>query len=237
MSEIVSHTLTMKFGLLQGRRIICEHCRKPFTYIWAHYGSAKESGDPEYSSESGMAWVCQKKAREQAKTICREKEQGEAICPHCQCYQPWMTMQSCIGSLLFCGLLLTAFGAGAGVALKFLGVTDSMKISAIAGAAIGLVIGVFLAKLIALKKGPHRERDPRSMTDEELLAFLQERADADPCLTWGIAVGMVPEGGSENAFSMGILDETENPIVPHEFSTKATEAKGFKTGANYSLGA
>ena len=103
MPVIVYKTMTIELTYAYGRRINCEHCGKPFTYI--HYDNRSEqvTGVPLLSSDDKMRDNAAKQAIKNLAKLADKQKLGQATCPHCRQYQPWMISSA----------KATGFGCGA----------------------------------------------------------------------------------------------------------------------------
>lgn len=62
MPVIVYKTLELKVLYVQARRILCEYCRQPFTYVVGERKTFNVTGIPIVSSDEGMQSEATKKA-------------------------------------------------------------------------------------------------------------------------------------------------------------------------------
>ena len=217
MPMIVYKTLDLKVLYVQARRILCEYCRQPFTYVLGERKTFNVTGIPIVSSDEGMQGEATKKAASSLAKIDKEKNKGVSLCPHCKRYQGFMVTHSQMMGL-GCGFLggLGIVGFAAMMAsIWFMWSSTVVMGLTLGGSALGLAIG----KKWALDRGPHRDlEDQRALKDDEvpdLLARCQQEGD-EPFLHWHLAVGEEP--AEDEAFlSLGIRDTSGRPpIFPRE---------------------
>ena len=221
MPVIVYKTMTIELFYAQGRRVICEQCQNPFCYIAGGVESAQTTGVPIVSSDEGMRDSALRQAIAGLRKTAKKRNVGEAMCPHCQCYQGWMVSNS-LFSNLGCFFLLGVILLGVASAIlnaffEFGGWITVVGWSVVAGAIIGLVIGKFMA----ITAGPHQgEEDARAMTDDQFREFMAQcdEHDADAFLAWWITMGNEP-GEKQAVVSLGMEDQTGQPAYPAEMST------------------
>jgi hypothetical protein len=219
MPVIVYKTLNLNVLYVQGRRILCEFCRTPFSYIVGDRKTFNVTGVPIVSSDDGMRKEASKKAAAGLARVAREKNAGQALCPHCKRYQRWMVSHSrmtgmgCgfLGGIAIAGLLAIFAGSWFGWGSEvMLGLT-------VAGAVAGIVIG----KLASLDVGPHQKEDQRALRDEDVPGFLQHCSQGgyEPFLFWYLAMGNKARE-KEALISLGIADVSGRPpVFPRELSS------------------
>lgn len=219
MPVIAYKTLDLKVHYVQARRILCEYCRTPFTYVFGEQKTFNVTGVPLISSDEGMQQAAMKNAAKSLSKIARAPNKGEAICPNCKRYQGWMVRHSrAVG--FGCGFLGGLGIAGAiaiAVGIWFMWERAILPIT-IGGAILGLVIG----KWWALDRGPHPDKDDeRSLMDDEVPQLLAqcEQEGYDPFLYWYLSLGNEPKE-DEAVISLGVHDTSSRPkIFPHELSS------------------
>jgi hypothetical protein len=220
MPVIVYKTLTLNIQYAQGRRILCEHCRQPFTYVWGAEQEFKATGVPLISSDEGMRKSAMKQAANALSNIAKTPNKGESMCPNCKRYQGWMVRKSWF-SMLGCGLAAGLILAG--IVAVAAGIWFNWGATAITGVLIlGTVVGLGLGGAVATRTGPHPDKtDESAMKDAEVPPFLQtcQEKGADPVLVWYLALGNKP--AEKQAFiSLGVYDTTgQRPIFPRELGT------------------
>ncbi|MBL8810128.1 MAG: hypothetical protein JNM43_08130 [Planctomycetaceae bacterium] len=224
MPVIVYKTMTIELFYAQGRRIECDNCGQPFCYIHGGVESAQVTGLPLISGDDSMRRDALRQAVVGLKKTAKKAKVGEAICPHCKCYQNWMVSSSrnremgCFGVL---GLLF--FGILPGIFAAIYNKQDLTMPLFIGGSLVGLVAGIMFGRSRALNRGPHEDKqDDRSMTDQDFEKFLQkcESQEYDPFLYWWITLGHNP-GEKQAPVSIGLEDTTTDPRFPQKLSTDA----------------
>jgi hypothetical protein len=220
MPVIVYKTLTLNIKYAQARRILCEHCRQPFTYVWGDSQEFKATGVPLLSSDDGMRKSAMKQAANALAKVAKSPNKGLSMCPHCHCYQSWMVRKSWLAGLgcgLVAGLLLT------GIVAIVAGIWFSWGSGLIAAVvAAGAVAGLAFGATSAVRKGPHpQKKDESAMTDGEVPALLKtcQEKNADFVLLWYLALGnKVAE--KQALVSLGVYDTTgQRPLFPRELTT------------------
>ena len=207
----------------QVRRIICDACKKPFSYVIGDFEQTQTNGFPGFSDDDGMREEAFEMGLKKLARLARKEHRGEARCPHCDVYQQFMVRASLVKHL----------GWGIGIGLVFGGMGTSILggagfvfpvglIPAVVGATmLCILIGGVIGKMCALSTGPHQgNKDARSMTDEQFVQHLEEsaRVDLHPAMAWFFLLGY---GHDPNwrMISLGIDDKTPTPLAPHELST------------------
>jgi hypothetical protein len=221
MPVIVYKTLDLHVLYVQARRILCEFCREPFTYVLGDRKTFNVTGVPIVSSDDGMRKEAMKKAAAGLTKVARSKNAGQALCPHCKRYQTWMVSQSrmtamgCgfLGGIVLAGLL--AIFAG----IWFQWSSEVMLVVTVAGAAAGLGIG----KVQSLDTGPHLEEDQRSLRDQDVPGLLARclQGGYEPLLFWYLALGNKAKE-KEALISLGVADVSGRPpVFPGERASDA----------------
>jgi hypothetical protein len=220
MPVIVYKTLDLNILYVQGRRILCEFCRQPFTYVLGDRKTFNVTGVPIVSNDEGMKKDAMKKAASGLAKIARSKNQGQALCPHCKRYQGWMVRQSkTVG--LGCGFLGGLAVAGlvailAGIWLEW----GEGLIFGITGA--GSLLGVVSGHFWSLDSGPHREKeDQRAIKDDEVPGLLDRclKDGYEPFLFWYLTLGN-KTNEKEALVSLGISDSSGRPpVFPRELNS------------------
>ncbi len=220
MPVIVYKTLKLNLQYAQARRIVCEHCRQTFTFVWGDSQQFEATGVPLLSSDDGMRKRAMTQAVKALTAVAKQPRKGMSMCPHCLRYQPWMVRKSRFATL-GCG-----FGAGLALAVIISVVAGiwfdwgTRPIAAVVAA--GVVLGLVFGAMNAVRTGPHTGKtDESAMRDSEVPPFL-EKAKAqgvDPILFWYLALGnKVAE--KQGLVSLGAYDMTnQRPIFPRELST------------------
>lgn len=222
MPVIVYKTMTIELFYAQARRIACEHCHAPFTYITGGVESSQTTGLPLINSDEGMRRDALKQGVESLRKIAKKRRVGEAKCPHCHCFQRWMARTShweSMGCLSVVGAIVLAIGGAIGNYV--FSWTNQWKVPVVGGAIVGFLIGLIFGKLTATTVGPHApEEDPRALTDDALRQFI-DKCSADgtePFLVWWVLLDNEP-GKKQLAVSLGIDDQTGSLILPTEMGT------------------
>jgi hypothetical protein len=220
MPVIVYKTLDLNVLYVQGRRILCEFCREPFTYVLGDRKTFNVTGIPVVSNDDGMRAQAMKKAADALAKVSRSKYQGEALCPNCKRYQGWMVSRS-MRTGLGCGFLGGV--AVAGLVAILAGIWFAWSTEVIFGVTVaGAIAGVALGKMWSLTTGPHREKDDqRALRDGDVPGFLERcRQDGyEPFLFWYLALGN-KANEQEALVSLGIADSSGRPpIFPREMSS------------------
>jgi hypothetical protein len=219
MPVIVYKTLNLNVLYVQGRRILCEFCRQPFTYVLGDRKTFNVTGVPIVSSDDGMRKEAMKKAASGLAHIARSKNNGQALCPYCKRYQKWMVSKSrttAMGCGFLGGIVLAGFLAiFAGI--WFQSSSEVMLALTVAGAVVGLAIG----KRTSLETGPHQKEDQRSLRDEDVPGFLQRcvQGGYEPFLFWYLALGNKARE-KEALISLGVADVSGRPpVFPRELAS------------------
>lgn len=220
MPVIVYKTLTLNIQYAQARRIVCEYCRQPFTYVWGAKQEFKTTGVPLLSSAEGMRKSAMKMAANALANVAKTPNKGESMCPHCKRYQSWMVRKSWMNSL-GCGFLAGAVLAGivaigAGIWLAWgNGVLGAIVVT-------GTIAGLVLGSMVAKRTGPHPDKtDDSALKDADVPPLLQkcQEKSVDPILLWYVALGNKP-AEKEAFLSLGVFDTTgQRPIFPRELGT------------------
>ncbi len=214
MPVVAYKKMTLNVRHVQARRIDCEFCRQPFTYLTDDTESVGVTGVPVMSSDDRMRKSATKKAEKALERHANAAERGEAICPRCRRYQPWMVKSSLttnLGCGGCCGLLVV--GGVGGLASAAMHWFDSPTTGFTVMGVGGLLIGLAIGKAIALKSGRQDSGEERSMTDDEFRALVKGSMDRDedPVSSWFFDVADEPP--ADHAFvSLGYLDLVDPPL-------------------------
>jgi hypothetical protein len=220
MPVIVYKTLTVNIQYAQARRIRCEHCRQPFTYVWGDSQEFKATGVPLISSDEGMRKSAMKQATAALAKVAKSPNKGLSMCPHCRCYQSWMVRKSRLTGL-GCGFLAGLVLAG--IVAMVAGIWFSWGSALVVGViAAGAVAGLALGAQMAVSKGPHPDKkDESAMTDADVPSMLKtcQEKNADFVLLWYLALGNKVKD-KQALVSLGVLDSSgHRPIFPRELTT------------------
>ena len=219
----ISSKVKIHVFYVQARRILCEYCQQPFSYLihgkmtfrWSDWWT------PSFKSLEAKALAAGVKSLEQ---VAMKDLVGESLCPHCKCYQSWMVKNSREG-VHGCGCLL--------VALPLMGLLlvnkkirwDDWRFYV----AIVLIMAVaysfgFVCRLLGMTRGPHVNRSsPLSKTDFELVEHLTNSSQItqSPLTAWYLDATKRKPRKDETVLDLGVLDQTSKALLPEAFSTKA----------------
>jgi len=205
MPVIVLKKLTLTVTHFQGRRIVCDACGSPFTYLARGEVEGKDLGLPVLSSDERMAMRALPEALDRLVTVARAEKRGVGLCPHCRRYQQFMVANS-RGRRGLIGLPV-----GLVLAMVLFAVLDANLEAELPGEihlAIGIAVTVAVSLVAAatgLRRGPHDDSlAPESLTDGELDRLLEDpriREGADPVLLWADRVW---PGASREGFPVGL---------------------------------
>lgn len=220
MPIIVYKTLDLNVLYVQARRILCEFCRQPFTYLLGDRKTFNVTGVPIVSSDDGMRKEAMKKASAGLAKVARAKNTGQALCPHCKRYQKWMVSQS----------RMTAMGCGflggialAGIVALLAGIWFQWSSEVILGVTVaGAIAGLVVGKLSSLDASPQQKEDGRSLRDDEVPGFLKRSVQEgyEPFLFWYLTLGNKAKE-KEALVSLGVSDLSGwPPIFPRELSSE-----------------
>lgn len=221
MPVIVYKTLDLTVLYVQARRILCEFCREPFTYVVGDRKTFNVTGIPIVSNDEGMRKEAMKKAADGLAKVARSKNQGAALCPFCKRYQGFMVSHSrTVG--LGCGFLGGIALAGFAAILAGIWFAWSAEVS-FGVTAGGAVLGLALGKKWSLDSAPQLDQeDGRSKRDDEIPSFLARcRQDGyEPILFWYLTLGN-KTNEKEALVSLGVADESGRPAVfPREMGSE-----------------
>jgi hypothetical protein len=220
MPIIVYKSLDLNLIYAQAFRILCERCSVPFTYVFGERQSYTVNGIPVLSSSDAMRKSAVKKAFDSLARIAKRKNRGRALCPHCKCYQRSMVRKAQQTTVSLCGMGGLLLGAVGALALLFN--TTAGGWLAWAVLAGGVVAGLMAGRSLAIKTGPHPQReDKNAMRDEEIQGWLATCAAnrSDPVLSWYLVLGKQPLKG-EALVSLGVTDLSGRPhVFPPELET------------------
>lgn len=221
MPMIVYKTLDLTVLYVQARRILCEFCREPFTYVLGDRKTFNVTGIPIVSNDDGMRKEAMKKAADGLAKVSRNRNQGAALCPFCKRYQSFMVSQSrtiglgCgfLGGIAFAGLV--AILAGIWLAWS----AETIFVVTAGGSLLGLALG----KKWALDSAPHLDQeDGRSKRDDEIPSFLArcQQEGYEPLLFRYLALGNKTQE-KEALVSLGVVDESgRRPVFPREMGSE-----------------
>lgn len=157
---------------IEARRLVCEHCRQPYTYLVGENLTADATGMDVHSPHARTR--IEAALLKQLRRVAACPRRGEAICPRCHCFQGWMVASSVRRQLVVCGsagLLTALLLVASHASLVDAAAWDLAILYGILGVLAGLLVG----RLRALRLGPHRMLPtPLVASDDALL----ERARA-----------------------------------------------------------
>jgi hypothetical protein len=219
----VKRKVTVRMFHAQVRRIDCDHCDQPYSFVEGGNTSGEAEGSVLLSNSEELGRTAFRRLATTLEKQANTENRGMGRCPHCHQLQDWMVKQDRAGNLGCFGVLGLVLGVGAWILMAWLsdGATWSVILGVLATllcTAAGLGGGWALAEKPGAKPD---EKDPRVKTDEELLAWMQEclERNNDPALHWWLELGNDPH---EKAmpFSLGVLDLAKNKSgVPEPLST------------------
>jgi hypothetical protein len=220
MPVIVYKTLDLNILYVQGRRILCEFCRQPFTYVLGERKTFNVTGVPMISNDEGMRKDAMKKASAGLAKVAQSKNQGQALCPHCKRYQGWMVRQSKMVGL-GCGFLGGI--AIAGLLAIVTGIWFEWSSEVIFGVTIGgSILGVVLGHFWSLDSNPQRDQnDQRAIRDDEVPGLLSRctKDGYEPFLFWYLTLGN-KTNEQEALVSLGVADSSGRPpVFPRELNS------------------
>jgi hypothetical protein len=218
----VYKTLELNVHHVQARRILCEHCRQPFSYVWGSQETFKVAGVPILSSDEGMRKSALKKATAALAEVARRPNQGTGLCPHCKRYQVFMVKAGRLTGM-GCGLLaglalgaIVAFGLG-----YWLSWSIPVSLGLTAAVAVG---GIAVGRSMVQTVGPHTSQAATgSLRDDEVPALIAQCAEKqhDPILYWYVSSGNEPRQ-DELVVSLGAVDLSRRPrLFPRELESDA----------------
>lgn len=193
MPVIVYKQMEVHVVWVQLRRILCDGCRLPFTYLAEGTAKAVTVGVPVLSADESMRQTIEADLKESLAQLAFRPRQGQALCPHCSRYQVWMVDRS-RRERAKAGLVV---GVGIGV-LAALGWTASSArwttdpTHYLVLMSLGALLGSGAGAMLAISRGPHPRRvDVRSTKDETLQGHLTrcQEVGKDPALVWYLQTG------------------------------------------------
>jgi len=217
----MKRVVTVTFHYAVARRIDCEHCGMPYTYVYGETKSASEEQSAAFADDEQLRQVALRKAANSVDSLAGREQIGRGRCANCRKLQDWMvvTPMAAAMSILFVGLAIGAVLAFGGwfVTSEFLDLSVPIQIAVSAGLAAATTLAAVAAAVIG---GPRLadstdaadSNDPLSMSDEELLAFIGTCDGIGPFLSWWARAGAPPKV-REIPFDMGIKDLSTAPLV------------------------
>ncbi len=223
MPVLVYKRMDVPVSWAQIRRIRCAHCPDAYSYVTGGGMTLSTLGAPVVTSDDRMRGSISKSLGTHMGRLARRKSLGIARCARCGRWQPWMARDLGLRSALW-SLVPLVFAWGA-----LYVATSPEPERPVPGwfwvAAIGAVpvvaAGAFL--VVRHRLGSPGERDPRSMRDDELRAFLDEcdRDEVDPALAWHFGrVANREPGEGRVVVSLGIDDRAGGFDVPESLRTE-----------------
>ncbi len=220
----VKKKVTVKIFHAQVRRIDCEHCGQPYSFVDGDTTSGEAQGNVLLSDSEELGRTAFRRLASSLEKDANKPEKGEGRCPHCHQLQGWMVRNSRVGNMGCFGVGGLVLGVVLTVAASWF--TDGAT-WAIAG---GIVLTVLLLAggvgggfAMAEKPGAKPDhKDGRCKTDEELLGWMQTclGRNQDPVLQWWTELDHEPPAKAM-PFSLGVLDLAKEPSgVPEALSTE-----------------
>lgn len=234
MAKVVSITVTLRFA--QARRIDCEHCGQPYTFVEGGTTTGFESSSGAFADEADMRRSAFREAANTLDEYGEDAQRGRGRCPHCHRLQEWMRVTAgtaiagfAIASLVVAGIL--------GFAASFF-TSDTIAWGGAGGlAAVGVILSLLFGKHAADSEDPVPIVDHAVKTDEQLHEYIQASLDAgeDPFLRWWKAAEKPHISDYEKntiEFSMGLWDQSTTSLdIPEALTTKARSAKLIRLDA------
>ncbi|MEM6995498.1 MAG: hypothetical protein AAF721_33620 [Myxococcota bacterium] len=206
----------------QARRITCEHCSQPYTFVEGGTERADAGQSVAFADAAELRRTAFRDAANAVDEAAEIAERGRGHCPHCHQLQEWMRVSAATAI----GGLLAVSAAVAGLA----GYLAESAIAVAAVAGVGAVLSVVVGRKLADPPGPAAHRvDPLVKTDEQLIALIGQFADPtrDPLVQWWKTAAKPAVLNNKNLieFSMGIWDQATQPLdVPYGLTTRARSA-------------
>ncbi len=220
----VPESMRLEVLHVQGRRIACPHCRKPFTFLAVGGFTATTTGLRPGITGERLRIIAAVTAKKNLQKLDRKERWGEGFCPHCRRFPPWMARKKRFRGALQGGAVGLIFGFF--LAIGFVAPSD------VYGWRAHLPLISFLAAIAgcflvgwkrALPGGPVPGKDsPLSLTDEELATlFVHARESGeDPVAAWWATVNARPPEGIAFA-TMGFRDFASGGVLPPEWTSEA----------------
>jgi len=88
----------MSIGIqwVQARRITCEHCSKPYTFIEGGTERADAEQSAAFSDDAELRRTAFRDAANAVDEAAETKERGRGRCPHCHQLQEWMRVSAAL---------------------------------------------------------------------------------------------------------------------------------------------
>jgi hypothetical protein len=222
---------------VQGRRLVCDSCGQPFTYLVSEIRTHQVMGIPVLNSDDQMRGNLNRTVSADLKATARRRRLGRAPCAHCGKYQRWMKVYPAWLDVLAVLLMFPVFvvvflgGAmyghahqvrhGSGTRAYFQSRPSEEQVFVIAAgaAALSLLLPRWLYRSLDGRVSTNGRDTWRSMPDAALVSHVAEsaRGGQDPFLRWAFTVGQEKPVG--HPVSLGILDETGHPALPEAWNT------------------
>lgn len=220
----VKKQVTVRIFHAQARRIDCEHCGQPYSFIEGKGSSGEAEGNVLLSDSEELGRTAFRQLATSLEKTARDPQRGEGRCPHCHQLQGWMVANDRKGNMGCFGISGLILGVIVTVATSWF--TDGATWAIVGGLLLTVVLlagGVAGGAAISEKPGAKPDHvDPKVKTDEQLLAWMELclSRNQDPLLQWCFEMGQEPHAKAMH-FSLGILDLAEEPSgVPEALSTE-----------------
>jgi hypothetical protein len=220
----VKKRVTVRAFHAQVRRIDCEHCGQPYSFVEGDDSSGEAQGNVLLSDSDELGRTAFRRLASGMEKRARKPQQGEGRCPHCHQYQGWMISNSRKGNMGCMGVAGLILGVALTVGASWL--TEGATWAIVVGILLTLALaagGVAGGLAMAEKPGAKPDhKDDRAKTDEQLLEWMKAclGRNQDPVLQWWTDLGHEPHAKAMT-FSLGILDLAKVPSgVPDKLSTE-----------------
>jgi hypothetical protein len=219
--------ITIRYA--QARRIRCEHCNAPYSFVFGGTRSGFDSAGAMLADDNELRRAAFREAADAVDAVASGERAGRGRCPHCHRLQGWMRVEAgfAIGALLVLALILA--GAAWFVTRMFAASMTAVIVGA-GVAIVGAPLAVVVGKQSADSEGPEPEEvDPFVKTDEQLQQYVEAslRLGEDPFMRWWKEADKPLISSREkntDEFSMGIWDQTEAPLITVESLTSAARS-------------
>lgn len=226
----IKRVLTIKLFYAQARRVDCEHCGKPYTWIDGGTETGRAEAGAMLSDDNELRREAFRQVADPLVEAAEKERIGRGRCPHCHQLQQWMfvTRGDAIG-----GSIVAAVVAAVVLGLVTRWLSSTMTALYVAGgvAGVGLLGALIFGGRLADKPGPQPDdKDVRAKTDAQLQEWIEaSRARGeDPFLTWWQSAGHEPPAKAAKV-SLGLLDNSGAPLGLGEALTTAACARALSS--------
>ena len=217
--------VSIKVFHAQIRRISCEHCREPFSFVDGGTLTGDAVGGGVFGADDDdLRRLAFRKVARMLEQRGRREQRGEGRCPHCGALQAWMVKNARRGSME--RFALWGLVPGGLATILLFNLLPSEELAFVIGLALTVLLagaGAAFGYLRAKGRGERAgENDPRVRTDEQLRDWMERclQRNHDPALQWWLDCGAKPPQRSMH-FSLGVLDLAEpSSGVPEPLSTE-----------------